>query len=170
MRPPGEWIKIAMTLAARKHTTRSISRTARLFALLGTALADSVIPTWSNKYNFQTWRPGTAIVEADADGNPLTVADPRWVSRNGSLGSSPEHTSGQSTFAGAGSTVLAGFYCTDFIPFSFEGMMRPPGHELSRASPRQLGKQAELGHLRGYTSTSAIRLGRLRGDGWPIRS
>lgn len=120
-RPPGEWIKIAAIVSEQETTTESISDTARLFALLGMAMADAVIPAWNNKVNFRFWRPGTAIVEADGDGNPLTVADPGWVPRNGSLGSSPEHTSGQSTFAGAGSAILAGFYCTDFIAFRFEG-------------------------------------------------
>ena len=120
-RPPGEWIKIAIVVSAQEETTKSISDTARLFALLGMAMADAVIPAWNNKANFRFWRPGTAIVEADSDGNPLTVADPAWVARNGSLGSSPEHSSGQSTFAGAGSTILAGFYCTDFVAFSFLG-------------------------------------------------
>ncbi len=119
--PPGEWIKVAAVVAEQEETTDSISDSARLFALLGMALGDAVLPAWSNKVNFQFWRPGTAIVEADSDGNPLTLADPGWVPRNGSLGSSPEHSSGQSTFAGAGATILAGFYCTDFIAFSFEG-------------------------------------------------
>ena len=120
-RPPGEWIKIAIVVAERQETTESISDTARLFTLLGMALGDAVIPAWRGKADFRFWRPGTAIAEADSDGNPLTVADPGWVPRNGSLGSSPEHASGQSTFAGAGSTILAGFYCTDFLAFSFEG-------------------------------------------------
>ena len=110
-----------MTLAQQERTTRSISNTARLFALMGMAMGDAVIPAWSNKANFAFWRPGTAVTAANTDGNPLTEPDPDWVPRNGSLGSSPEHSSGQSTFAGAGSTILAGFYCTDFIAFSFEG-------------------------------------------------
>lgn len=120
-RPPGEWIKIAITVSQQEGTTGSLSRTARLFALMGMAMADAVLPAWNNKFNFQFWRPGTAIVQAGTDENPLTVADQTWVPRNGSLGSSPEHTSGQSTFAGAGSTILTGFYCTDFVPFIFRG-------------------------------------------------
>ncbi len=118
---PGEWIKIALTVFQQEGTTRSLSRSARLFALMGMAMADAVLPAWNNKFNFQFWRPGTAIPQASTDGNPLTVADSVWGPRNGGLGSSPEHTSGQSTFAGAGSTVLSGFYCTDFIPFIVRG-------------------------------------------------
>ncbi|WP_179138027.1 phosphatase PAP2 family protein [Candidatus Entotheonella palauensis] len=80
-----------------------------------------MIPAWDNKFTFHFWRPATAIREADTDGNPNTVADPGWNPRNGSIGSSPEHTSGQSTFAGAGSRILAGFFCRNNIRFRFEG-------------------------------------------------
>ena len=120
-RPPGEWIKIATTVAENRGTTRSITKTARLFALLGMAMADSVVVAWNDKFDFHAWRPANAIRFADTDGNPLTEADPAWTPRNGSFGSSPEHTSGQSFFAGAGSTVLADFYHRDRIRFTFEG-------------------------------------------------
>ncbi|MEZ5594047.1 MAG: vanadium-dependent haloperoxidase [Gammaproteobacteria bacterium] len=120
-RPPGEWIKIAITVAEQRRTTKSISKTARLFALLGMSMGDSVVVSWNDKFDYQGWRPATAIHNADTDGNPDTVADPAWTQRNGSIGGSPEHTSGQSTFAGAGSTVLAHFYHRDHVRFSFEG-------------------------------------------------
>ncbi len=120
-RPPGEWIKVAAIVAQQEGTTVSISETARLYALLGMALHDAVPVSWTGKFESQFWRPGTAVQEGEADGNPNTVGDPGWAPRNGSFGSSPEHTSGQSTFAGAGSTILAGFFCRDDIQFAFEG-------------------------------------------------
>ena len=121
VRPPGEWIKIAIVVAEQEDTTRSISNTARLFALLGIALTDSTIVAWNAKYDFAFWRPATAIRNASTDGNPDTFEDPDWLQRNGSIGGSPEHTSGQSTYAGSASTVLAAFYCDDNVPFHFEG-------------------------------------------------
>lgn len=120
-RPPGEWIKIALVVADQRGTDAILSRTARLFALLGMALADSTIVAWTGKFNHAFWRPATAIQNAGTDGNPNTIADPTWTQRNGSIGGSPEHTSGQSTYAGAGSTILASFYCTDSITFTFTG-------------------------------------------------
>ena len=120
-RPPGEWIKVAAVVAQQEGTTESVSETARLFALLGMALHDSVPVSWTGKFESQFWRPATAIREGHIDGNANTPGDAEWAPRNGSFGSSPEHTSGQSTFAGAGSTILAGFYCRDDITFSFEG-------------------------------------------------
>ena len=118
-RPPGEWMKIATVLAEDKNL--SLSSSARLFALLGMAMGDSVAVGWDNKRHFMHWRPAAAIRNADADGNSLTEADPDWVPRNGSTGSAPEHFSGTACFAGAGSTILKGFFNTDDISFTFEG-------------------------------------------------
>ena len=120
-RPPGEWIKIAIVVAEQEHTTKDLSATARLFALLGMALGDATIPAWESKSLYGFWRPTTAINAADTDGNSATIADGNWFPRNGGIGSSPEYTSGQSTYAGAGSTILADFYCDNNIQFTFEG-------------------------------------------------
>jgi hypothetical protein len=120
-RPPGEWVKIAITVAQDRKTTSSLSDMARLFALLGMPQGDATITAWDSKYTYHAWRPTTAIQNASTDGNPDTVEDAAWVPRNGSVGGSPEHTSGQSTYAGAGATILAGFYCNENIAFTFEG-------------------------------------------------
>ncbi len=122
VRPPGEWIKIALAVAPQHELTRgSLSRTSRLFALLGMALGDSATTSAQSKFTYHFWRPATAIRNADTDGNPATEQDATWTQRNGSIGSSPEHTSGQSTFGGAGSTILASFYGDDCHKFSFTG-------------------------------------------------
>lgn len=121
MRETGLWFKAALDVVERLRTTKSLSQTARLFALLGMGIADAVATSWQGKFAAFSWRPGTAIREADLDGNPKTEADPGWVPRNVSFGNSPEYPSGTSTFAGAASEVLAGFYCTDRVPFRFTG-------------------------------------------------
>jgi hypothetical protein len=110
-----------MAVAKQRQTTFFLSRTARLFALLGMAMGDATIAAWESKYVYHFWRPTTAIHHASTDGNPDTVEDATWTPRNGSIGSSPEHTSGQSTYAGAGAAILAGFYCDDQMSFTFEG-------------------------------------------------
>ena len=120
-RPPGEWIKIAITVAEDRQTTLFLSLTARLFALLGMAMGDATITAWDSKFEYHLWRPTTAIQNASTDGNSNTVEDMSWTPRNGGIGGSPEHTSGQSTYAGAGAAILAGFYCADNITFTFEG-------------------------------------------------
>ena len=119
--PPGEWIKVAIILAEQRADSLSLSQEVRFFALLGMALSDVVAPTFTTKFNFRFWRPATAIREADTDGNPFTDADPGWTPRTGTnIGTSPEHTSGHSSFAGAGTTILRGFFCDDNMPFTLD--------------------------------------------------
>lgn len=121
VRPPGEWIKVAIVVAEDQGTVYRLLETTRLFTLLSMALADASISVVHDKFTHHFWRPATAIQNASTDGNPDTVEDAGWNPRNGSIGGSPEHTSGQSAFAGAGSTVLASFYGDDNITFSFTG-------------------------------------------------
>src|SRR5690606_25543285 len=75
--PPGQWNEIAQTLAISQENT--LEANARMFALLNIALADAAISAWDAKYEFDLWRPITAIREADLDGNPETTADPTWA-------------------------------------------------------------------------------------------
>ena len=120
-RPPGEWIKVAMVVADDQGTVRNLLRTSRLMTLLSMGMADASISVVHDKFTHHFWRPATAIQNANTDGNPDTVQDAGWNPRNGSIGGSPEHTSGQSAFAGVGSTILAAFYGDDNITFTFEG-------------------------------------------------
>jgi hypothetical protein len=98
----------------------SLADTARLFALEALALADTVAPTYETKYRYRGWRPTTAIRQADTDGNPSTGADAAWTSRAGSVGGSPQHYSGHSTFSAAGAEVLAAFFYADSIAFTLD--------------------------------------------------
>src|SRR3712207_3774762 len=125
--PPGEWIKVAIIVSGQQPRQLSLSQDARLFALLGMALADAVAPTFTAKFQYHFWRPATAIREAGSDNNPYTEADPSWAPRAGGIGSSPEHTSGHSAFAGAGTTILRGFFCADSINFSLQSDSAPNG-------------------------------------------
>jgi hypothetical protein len=73
---PAQW-----NSALRGVATRYLRRTgdqARLLALANMATADALISSWDSKVHYVFWRPVTAIVEADNDGNPHTVADASW--------------------------------------------------------------------------------------------
>ncbi|URM92345.1 vanadium-dependent haloperoxidase [Streptomyces sp. MRC013] len=74
--------------------------TARLFAAVNTVQADAVIAAWDAKLHYGTWRPVTAIREADHDGNPLTEADPGWEPFL-QTPAHPDYLSGHTTTAGA---------------------------------------------------------------------
>ena len=71
------WNRIAQTAALGHHG--DLDRNARTFAALDLTFADSVIAFYDAKYTYRFWRPVTAIRNADTDGNPDTVADPKWT-------------------------------------------------------------------------------------------
>lgn len=58
----------------------STSEQARLFVQASMGSADALIGCFATKGRWNAWRPQTAIREAASDGNPLTVADPDWLS------------------------------------------------------------------------------------------
>jgi RHS repeat-associated protein len=101
--PAGHWNDIAATAAS--VAGKSLLDNARVFAQLNIALADAGIAAWDAKYNFDAWRPITAIRQADQDGNPLTSADPNWVPLINTP-PFPEYVSGHSTFSAAAAAVL----------------------------------------------------------------
>lgn len=113
--PPGHWHQIAQGLSA-DHDLGLVDN-ARLFALLGMADADAAIVAWDAKYWHCHWRPLTAIVLAEADGNPTTVADPAWQPLIPTP-PFPSYTSGHSTFSSASARILSLFFGTDALPFS----------------------------------------------------
>ena len=51
----------------------------RLLALLNMAIADGYIVGYYQKRHFAFWRPVTAILKAETDGNPSTSPDPSWL-------------------------------------------------------------------------------------------
>jgi PEP-CTERM motif/PAP2 superfamily len=81
------YMRLALEISADEGL--STFQNARLFALLGTGIADTLITLWDTKYHYDFWRPITAIQNADLDGNPLTDADTGWQS----LINAPPHPS-----------------------------------------------------------------------------
>ena len=99
-RPPGEWIKIAIAVSQQEGTIHSLSRTARLFALLGMAMADSVPVAWSNKFGFPVlapWNrnPAGRYGRQSAHRGGRRLGSPKWQPRVVAWNTG----SGQSTFA-----------------------------------------------------------------------
>lgn len=105
--PPGHWNQIAERVSLAQGNT--LSENARLFALLNIAEADAGIVAWDAKYEYNFWRPVTAIQQADTDGNPNTIADPSWTPLLVTP-PFPEYISGHSTFSGAADSVLTSFF------------------------------------------------------------
>jgi hypothetical protein len=102
------WNQIAETVALAHHG--DLPTTARLFAALNLSFADSAIAFYDAKYAYRLWRPVTAIRQADADGNPNTVADPNWLPLSGNTAADPSYPGAHSTISAAGADVLASFF------------------------------------------------------------
>jgi hypothetical protein len=95
------------------------------------SLADSTIAIWNAKNTYDTWRPITAIHQADSDGNPDTSPDPNWTP----LLTTPafqEYPAGHPGVSNGAATVLASFYGDD-TPFTATSTSLP-GAERSFTS------------------------------------
>jgi hypothetical protein len=107
----------------------SLEQNARLFALASIAMADASITSWNTKYEYDLWRPITAIRNGDIDGNFLTEGDADWIPL-GAPGNDPNstaddftpafpaYTSGHATMGAAMATTLALFYGSDVADIS----------------------------------------------------
>ncbi len=97
------WNRVTATAAVDKNL--DLLATARLFALVNIALADSYIAGWDSKFHYNFWRPYTAVRAAATDGNDNTDADLTWESL---MNTPPVHDypSTHSTLGNAAATVL----------------------------------------------------------------
>jgi len=143
--PPGHWLTIAEDISQQEQL--SLAQNARLFALLGLAVADAAIVSWDNKYYYNNWRPVTGIQQADTDGNPSTTADPRWQALIATP-PFPSYTSGHSTFSGSSSRILDLFFGTDKISFSTTSDALP-GVQRSFTSFSQAAEEAGQSRIYG---------------------
>lgn len=125
--PPRLYNQIAAQLAAERPIRDGLE-IARLLALVNIGLADVAIATWDTKYDYQFWRPVTAIRRADEDGNPATVVDPRFTPLGAPASNLsgpdftppfPAYTSGHASLGGSLFQMLREYFGTDRIAFTF---------------------------------------------------
>lgn len=95
----------------------SVLQTARMFAMVDVAVADSLIACYQEKKAWSFWRPVTAIPLADTDGNRATAADPAWAPLR-TTAPSPEWPSGHACYTSATMKGLRTFFGRDAVPFS----------------------------------------------------
>jgi hypothetical protein len=132
--PPRLYNQIATQIAKQRRS--SLIETARLLALVNTAMADAGTASWESKYHWAFWRPVTGIRESDpgsgptggGDGNDDTLGDPTFTPLGAPASNLaapnftppfPAYPSGHATFGGALFQTLRRFYRTDRIAFTF---------------------------------------------------
>ncbi|MDZ4812818.1 MAG: vanadium-dependent haloperoxidase [Pseudomonadota bacterium] len=132
--PPRLYNQIARLIAAKMGS--NLLDTARLLALVNTAMADAGLASWESKYHYSFWRPIGGLREADVgtgpsglgDNNPDTHGDatfkPLGAPASNLNGPNftppfPAYPSGHATFGGALFHTLRLFYGRDDIPFTF---------------------------------------------------
>jgi hypothetical protein len=110
-------------------------------------LADAAIVSWECKYKYNSWRPITAIQDADTDGNADTSADPDWMPLL-ETPPFPEYTSGHNTFSGTATVILASFFGKDAIPFSI-GSDDLPGVHRFYSSFSEASRESGMSRIYG---------------------
>jgi hypothetical protein len=118
------------------------SDTARLFAMVWTAVADSFIGCMNAKYHFSFWRPVTAIQNGGLDGNSATVADPTWMPL-GITPNHPEYPAAHGCVTGALSGILKGYFGTPNVNFTVSSTVFNPAHVHTFNSTKDLEKEVE---------------------------
>ncbi len=84
---------------------RDVTQNARLFAAVSQAMDDALIGVFDAKYQYNFWRPVTAIRNGDIDGNAGTERDASWTSLIDAP-MHPEYPSGHAILAAAVGAVL----------------------------------------------------------------
>lgn len=108
------WNNVARTVALERGTTTV--ENARLFALMNIAFHDSLLTTFTSKFQHGLWRPVTAIRRADEDDNPNTTQDANWSSLIGNP-PYPSYAGNNAAIGTSQSTTLALFFGRDDISF-----------------------------------------------------
>ena len=75
--PPAAYHPFVRELVAAKQM--NVIDTARFMALVAVGLTDAIIAVLEAKYQYNFWRPITAIWNGDIDGNPATDREATWL-------------------------------------------------------------------------------------------
>jgi hypothetical protein len=158
----GSLNRLARQLVTERRT--KLWRATRMFALLNMSLFDSYVANWDSKYEYNHWRPFTAIREAERDNNESTETDTNWEPLR-TTPPFPEYVSAHSAVCSASFEILRRTY-GDHVHFTMETTTAPP--EMPRRSFRTFSAAAaecadsrvRLGFHFRYSTNSGVALGR----------
>ena len=164
------WNRFARNIVAAKKI--DAWKTARLFALMHTAMMDGVTGCFEAKYHYNYWRPETAIRIGEEDGNFNTAGDANWLPSytegpnlinpllNMNTPPIPDYPSAHANFGGAAAEILKLFFATDQISV-IQTSPTTPGVSRQYTSISQAARDNSLSRLYvGYH----FRLACLKGE------
>ncbi|MFK7844894.1 MAG: vanadium-dependent haloperoxidase [Rhodothermales bacterium] len=147
----------------------------RLLARLNMSIFDAYVSSFYNKFQYNHWRPYTAIRWAANDENPHTVPDTGWTNTHQHTYAFPSYPSAHGTACSAAMTTLADTFGDNYAftmtteevdiagPFSGKRVMDPATRSFNSFSDAAMEcalSRVYLGiHFR-YDSIAGIKLGR----------
>jgi hypothetical protein len=152
------WNQAANQIARANHLSMSDSN--RLLAVLNITMADTAFTIWSAKRHYGadraqvTWRPLTAITQADTDGISETAPDPNWLPLVATP-SHPEYPAGHPALNGAAATVLVSHFA-DVQTFTLTTSGLPSRTYTGVSQARADGNNARIWGGMHYPSTVAV--------------
>ncbi|TDQ16669.1 PAP2 superfamily protein [Algoriphagus boseongensis] len=155
------WNRVAREVLLQNNKYTNLWETARLFALMHMAIADSYIAVFDSKIFFNYWRPISAIRLGEMDGNDQTVGDPSWtpVLVTPAVG---EYPSAHAISGAAAGGVLISFFGKSAIPFSTDSGYWPGTRSFS--SIDEAVRENSLSRIYiGYHFRKAIEIGEEKG-------
>jgi PAP2 superfamily len=152
---------------------------ARLYALLNMAIVDGYISSFESKFHYNFWRPYTAIRWAESDGNPATLADPKWDTLHRHTYPFPSYPSAHGTVCAAAMSIFEDVFGERYA-FTMETALVDKAGPLSgkvemRPSTRSFGSfdaaaeecarsRVYLGIHFAFDSSAGAQLGRQVGE------
>jgi hypothetical protein len=137
---PRSYVPLVQQVAEAKKM--DVVDCARLYALVSMATSDAFIAIFDAKYEYNLWRPITAIRNADLTSNPATLRDPTWLPL-GVTPSHPEYPCAHCIVAAAVSEVLRSVAGNDV-------------GELTLTSPLAPGTTRKWKRLEDYSNEVAL--------------
>jgi hypothetical protein len=127
-------------------------------------LFDGYVAVWDSKFEYNHWRPYTAIREAARDGNAATTADANWEPLR-TTPPHPEYVSAHATSCGATFEILRRTLGNN-VSFTMETLTAPPGmptrsfRNFNEAAAECADSRVRLGWHFRYATERGLTLGR----------
>jgi hypothetical protein len=140
------WNQAARSLSASKP--QPLAESARLFAHLNMAIADAYLAVFDAKYQYNFWRPITAIRNGDRDGNDATERD---AARTPVIDTPlhPEYPCAHCTVDGAAGAVLKSVFGTGQVAEFTLTFADMPGVTRRYTSIQQLEEAVSMARVWG---------------------